>query len=178
MHPLVTYAVYVLIALVLASYLARAKGDGKSIRPGSVFVVQLWVRIFAAVFFLGFPGLFFFIAPTTTRPMEAYLLAVILLGVFSIAYLFLITGRIEITDCGLKVCYLRWVSIYRFDEFARVSVYRFNIVLERKQGGANNLTFPAIFTNLADLHEYLRREIQGSQKTQAKPNDVSSGLDS
>lgn len=160
MHPLLSYAAYIVIALALASYLASAEGTGKTIRPGSIFVVRLSVRIFAAVFFLGFPGLFFYIAPTSTRPTEAYLLAVILLGVFSIAYVFLITGRIEITDCGLKICYLRWVSSYRFDEFARVSVYRFNIVLERKHGGSNNLTFPAIFTNLAELHQYLRREIE------------------
>jgi hypothetical protein len=114
--------------------------------------------VFSGIFFFGLPCLWIYLAPAMTRPEEAFWLGLGLLVVLTFAHLIIASAKMEVTDVGIRISYLWWTNEYRFEEFRAVSTYRFNIVLERK-GGGMNVTFPAIYSGLTDLHDYLKTRI-------------------
>lgn len=161
-HPIEIYSAYILIAVALTFYLSRTKGDVDSIKPGSSFTIMIPFKILAALVSFGMPGILISALPEAVHPRSATAMTIVITILFTIAYFALVSTRLEITEHGVVFKCLGWKQQYRFDEFKGVTVFRYNIVLERKIPSGMNPAFPAFFSNIAGLNTYLKSKIEGT----------------
>jgi hypothetical protein len=174
-HPLEVYGVYILLALALTVYLHRTKGDAGSIKPGSSFALMIPFKAFAAIFLFGVPGILVFSLPDAAHPRLATVATVLIVVACTAAFVAIISTKLVITGHGFALKTLGLTKEYRFDEFKSVSVFRFNLVLDRKVSGAANIMIPAFFSNLADLNAYLRKRIGEADQGETRAEE--SGID-
>lgn len=162
-HPVEIYAAYILIAVALTFYLSRTKSDVSLIRPGSSFGVMIPIRVLGALVFLGLPGILISALPKAVHPGPAIAMTIVITLLFTAAFAALVSTKLLVVEHGIVIQCLHWKRHYAFDEFKAVTVFRANIVLERKIPGGMNPAFPAIFSNIAGLNAYLKDRIEKNE---------------
>ena len=166
-HPLLPYAAYAIIAVALTWYLSRARGVLSSIKPGTTFVVLGWIRIVAALFFFGLPSILIYAFPQAAHPVGAAIMTLGLLVFCTAMFVGIAAARIEIVEDGLVTSCLGWKMHLQFKEYVRVSIYWYNIALERKDGRPG-VGLPFIFRNSTGLYHYLKEKIEAPANQQTR----------
>ncbi len=90
---------------------------------------------------------------------------------FGVCFIKLVTTRVMVKEDSLECWTLRWRSVIRYEDYCRVSIMRFNIALERKDGRIGT-GLPAVFNNSRGLYHYLKLKIEGPSKPAATPKPV------
>jgi hypothetical protein len=162
-HPLEVYAVYILLAVAVTFYLNRNPASGDSVRPGSSFGVMFPIQVLGAFVFLGLPGILISALPHAVHPRPAIAMTIIITLLFTAAFVALVSMKLLVAERGITIKCLHWEKYYAFEEFKTVTVFRANIVLERKTPSGMNPAFPAIFSNIAGLNAYLKDKIENDK---------------
>lgn len=150
--------VFIATGFALSAYFRHAKVNGGLARPGAVFVPLRWVLVWLGlVCFGGSAGLLWGLFAKDLAWGRAIGIPVFSL-LMIVGYFGVWTSKIELTEGGLKISSFGRERHHRYSDFRTVRIERYTIVLEGFDP-PKVLKIAAIYSNMAELLEHLRRKI-------------------